>query len=208
MLEIYRIIHRDNLDYILRSKRVVAPAHAGADPDYISIGDNEIIKKRAQRTIPIRTERTFQNYVAFYFGYRSIMLFNIHTGFGNVLKHEQEFIIYLVFNVHKIVESGLDYFFTDGQGNQRNTRFFDDLAQIDQVDLNAAYATNWSAEAQQLDPDIKRKKHAEFHIFNEVPIVFLSYIAVQNESARLFVSPIIQRHSLQIPVIIKPEFYY
>lgn len=208
MLEIYRIIHRDNLDYILRSGRVVAPNHPDVDPNYVPIGNNEIIARRSNRSIPVSRSRTFRDYVAFYFGYRSIMLYNIHTGFGEVERCDQSNIIYLVYDAHQLVDAGYDFFFTDGQGNQGNTRFFDRMKDIDQVDLSAAHATDFSMEAQKKDPDIKRKKHAEFHVYGEIDLDYLLYIAVCNEEARRKVLETANRHGHNITISIKPEFYY
>jgi len=208
MIEIYRIIHRDNLGYILDSGRIVAPNHPDADPNYAAIGNNEIIARRSGRSIPIRRNRTFRDYIAFYFGPRSIMLYNIHTGFGEVERCDQRNIIYLVYDAHQLVDAGYDFLFTDGQGNQGNTRFFDRIEDIDKVDLSAAYTTDFSAEAQKKDPDIKRKKHAEFHIHGEIDLNYLLYIAVGNEGTKRQVSEIVTRNGREITISIKPEFYY
>lgn len=208
MLEIYRIVHLDNLDFILGTGRVVSAGHTDIDPNYKAIGNNEIIARRNTREIPIRPGRTFRDYVAFYFGHRSIMLYNIHTGFGEVERCDQRNIIYLVYDAHQLVGLGLDFFFTNGQANQRNTGFFDNIVDLTQVDLDAAYARDWSSDAQRVDPDIKRKKHAEFHVYREISIDYLLYIAVYNETVKRLVEQLISQHNKDITVQIKPEFYY
>ncbi len=46
----------------------------------------------------------FSDYIAFYFGARSPMLYNIYHGFNDVPKRPQEEIIYIIATFEKILE--------------------------------------------------------------------------------------------------------
>jgi len=205
---IYRIIHVNNLEYILQHRKVLCPNHSDADPNYVNIGNNTIIRRRSQKTITGLSDQTFLDYIAFYFGPRSIMLYNIHTGF-DVHKVDQKYIFYLVYDINNIAKDGYGFFFTDGQAaNIPITEVFYDLDDLNKVDMKAAYATNWSTKACQNDPDLKRKKHAEFHIKSAVSLDHFEYIAVCNESARKFVVTLLKQYSVDLPVKIEPSYYY
>jgi hypothetical protein len=93
---LYRITHLNNLDYILKTGKVTCPNHPGADSDYINIGDTTLIRSRNVREINVEPKGTFSDYIAFYFGTRSPMLYNIQNGFQGVTKRNPQEIVYLV----------------------------------------------------------------------------------------------------------------
>jgi hypothetical protein len=84
-LYLYRITHIDNLDFILKSKTVCCPNSKNSDPNFIGIGDSSLIQSRRSRQIPIIPKGDFLDYVAFYFGARSPMFYNIQNGYNNVI---------------------------------------------------------------------------------------------------------------------------
>jgi hypothetical protein len=47
----------------------------------VTIGNNEVIRKRAIKEVPIPPKGTLDDYVPFYFTPYSMMLYNIHTGY-------------------------------------------------------------------------------------------------------------------------------
>ncbi|MZP57136.1 MAG: DUF4433 domain-containing protein [Bacteroidales bacterium] len=53
---LYRIIHIDNLSYVLRVNEITCPSHCEANPDYINIGDNSLIEHRRTMPMPSATE--------------------------------------------------------------------------------------------------------------------------------------------------------
>lgn len=93
---LYRITHIDNLDFILKSGKLTCPSHRDCDPNYLGIGDATLIGSRSSRKITVEPNGDFTNYVAFYFGARSPMLYAIQKGFKRVTKRSPEEIIYLV----------------------------------------------------------------------------------------------------------------
>ncbi len=87
---LYRIIHIDNLQYILNKGALTCPSHSEADKKYIGIGDDTLKEHRKEKTILLKPNGTFSDYVAFYFGRRAPMLYNIKNGFQGVTKRCQE----------------------------------------------------------------------------------------------------------------------
>ncbi len=89
---IWRIIHRDNLPWILDNG-----LHCGnspsQSPSWINIGNQELIDKRSHRIVPLNPGGTLSDYVPFYFTPFSPMMYNIHTGRGVTQRNNSEIII-------------------------------------------------------------------------------------------------------------------
>ena len=131
---LYRIIHIDNLKYILSAGKLTCPVHKDANPNYVGIGDNSLKQSRRDKLIDIPPFGTFSDYVAFYFGYRSPMLYNIKNGYLGTTKRSQEEIIYMVTSIEKIVELDVDFVFYDGHGYHNFSQPFNDIAFLDRID--------------------------------------------------------------------------
>ena len=72
---IYRLVHVDNLDVLLRRGGLHAPNHTPNDGlSYRTIHNVDIQAERRIRTIPCGPRGTVHDYVSFYFGFLSPML--------------------------------------------------------------------------------------------------------------------------------------
>src|ERR1019366_3671540 len=80
---IFRITHIANVPWILGHGLHCASSGV-LDPSFRPIGDQELIRKRAGRTIPAAPFGTISDYVSFYFTPSSVMLHNIKTGFRGI----------------------------------------------------------------------------------------------------------------------------
>ena len=80
---IWRITHRQNLPWIMEKG-----LHAGGSPvrseNWTVIGNEDLINRRRFRDVPIAPGGTLNDYVPFYFTPFSPMMYNIHTGRGEV----------------------------------------------------------------------------------------------------------------------------
>ena len=197
---IYRIAHIDNLEYILQQGCLVSPNHINADRNYTKIGNNSVIERRSKKVILEVGNLSFRDYVAFYFGPRSIMLFNIKTGY-NVPQIPQNEIIYFTYDVDRIIADGYDFFFTDGNGaNIPITKVFTDLNDLSKVDMKIACTKDFSPQACKVDPDLKRKKHAEFHLKDQLTFNDLHNISVYNVGAETMVKKLLAKYGSMLAV--------
>ena len=73
---IWRIVHRDNLSWILDNGLHCANSTVQS-PNYINIGNSDLIDKRRHRRVPIPPGGTLSDYVPFYFTPFSVMMKNI-----------------------------------------------------------------------------------------------------------------------------------
>ena len=203
---LYRITHIDNLDFILKSKKICCPNSKNSDPSFIGIGDSSLIQSRKSIQIPIVPNGDFSDYVAFYFSPRSPMLYNIQKGFNNVTKRNPEDIIYLITNFDTVKENKSEFVFTDGHTYHSLSQFFNQEIDFKEVDWKTVNLVKWNDTED--DPDRKRKKQAEFLIHNEVPISMISAIVVFNENAKTNILTKIAENNIECNVIVKPSLYY
>lgn len=189
---IFRITHRDNLEHIFSTQLICSPNHEGRSPNYISIGETELIRLRSACPLPIEPGGSFRDYVSFYLGPRPVMLYAIKNGF-NVTRVPQQEIIYLVTSFSKIQELGCTYVFSDGHGYAAITRWFNNPDGFEELDWDMIYANQWYDTEE--DSDRKRRKQAEFLVDNELTLRAIEKIVVYNQNSLDFVNNLLRTYS-------------
>lgn len=203
---LHRIIHIENLEFIVNAGEIRCKNHTEKDDNYIGIGDNSLIEKRSIEEIEIGPQGTFNDYVSFYFGPRSPMLYSIKHGYNGVKKRNQSDIIYLVTSTELIAKAECRYVFFDGHGYHKFSRPYDDLNDLSNVDWQAVRERYW--RNTEHDPDLKRRKQAEFLVHQVVPFDLIRGIAVYNGKAENTVQEILQDYKYECTVKIKKNYYY
>ncbi len=205
---LYRIIHIDNLEYILRTGLITNKFHAMRDQAYIGIGETDLIGKREGQSIitsDVGNEYfPSRDFLPFYFYFQSVMLYRIQKGF-RVTKRPPEDIIYLVFKLDEIIEQ-VEYVFTDGHGYASMSNWFEDIDSLDFLDNEDIKRLRW--ENTDEDPDRKRRKQAEFWIKQPLSIDLIRGIATFNEECNERLSELVNKYQRNITVKTKPNFYY
>lgn len=203
---IYRITHIDNIEGILRYgiTRRSSPVHT----EYRSIGNTDIIHARDEKIIPVNPSGHIGEYIPFYLGPRSPMLYNIVNGFG-VEKIPCRDIVYIVTSLVAIRDNGIPFVFTDGNARACVTSFFatEEWDKLAELDWELLYSQWWRDTDE--DPDRKRRKQAECLIKQDLSVDMISCFCVYDEVARDRVVSIVQDFDgPQTSVIIKKSWYY
>lgn len=201
---IYRIIHKENLQILIDEGKLVAPSLA-KNKNYIPIGDQKVIKLRGNKKVMLPPFGTINDYISFYFGVRTPMLYCIANGY-NVPKLDQENIIYLVSSIDKLVNSQTNFVFTDGHSYAAYTKFFNDIKYLTEIDWKVVYSSKW--HNTNYDSDRKRRKSAECLVYQKLKIDDILEIVVYNLNAYNYISTVIKKNNLKIPLSIKSEWYY
>src|SRR5208282_3664838 len=128
---IFRIIHRDNLPWIL-DNGLHARSGKIFDPNYRNIGNPDLIDRRSRRVVSVGPGGTLSDYVPFYFTPFSIMLYNIHTGY-NVEKVPNEEIVILVSSLPRIAELKIPFAFTDQHAYPQMANYFTEMGDLSRV---------------------------------------------------------------------------
>ena len=176
----FRITHIDNIPHILKNGLVKAdsPLH---DKNYVPIGDPQIIGLRGD--IEVKGYR-IGDYIPFYLGPRSPMLYVIQHGYNGVQRVEPEKIVYCVIRLDDLINNNIDCIFTDGHALSALTSYYtkDKLPQIDQiVKFDDVYSSQWNIEE---DIDLKRRKEAELLVNCDLPAQYVRGYVVYNEEAK------------------------
>jgi hypothetical protein len=206
---IFRIIHVDCLLTILQRKALHATNHTPADNlPYRTIHNVDIQGQRHIRHIPCGQHGTLHDYVPFYFGYLSPMLFQLKTGRVSAYDEGQEPLVYLKSTVQAVEQAGLDFVFSDGHGIAAFTKWFDESARLSEVDWQMVYQRYWKDEVN--DMDRQRRKQAEFLIHKSCPWAVIEEIGVLNSTIKARVEVILNAFdaSLQKAVTVQTDWYY
>lgn len=205
-LYLYRIIHIDNLAYIVENKEITCPSHEKANPDYIGIGDDTLIAHRKERPISLHPFGTFNDYVAFYFGRRSPMLYNIKNGYQGVTRRSQNDIIYLITSLEKVKEIRIHYVYFDGHGYHHLSQIFNTEEGLQNIDWDVVNAGKWSDSED--DPDRKRRKQAEFLLFESLPFDAVIGIATFSAISKAKVDEIVGAEHTELISVVRTEWFY
>lgn len=129
---IFRIVHRDNFPWILANGLHCLSSHR-SDPNFVSIGNPDLISRRHYRRVPISAGGGLSDYVPFYFTPLSVMLFNIKTGYRGVRQRPNNEIIILFSSLHKLQADGAIYLFTDRHAYLASARFFSSVTELSEI---------------------------------------------------------------------------
>lgn len=197
---IYRITHLANLPDTLRHGIFCRNHLAPATTAYHNIGDASLTDRRNRIAVPLPPGGFLNDYVPFYLGPRSPMLYRIS-------RHQpQAEIIYLLSQVQHIQQLGLPYVFTDGHAFEAITSFHQSSADLANLAWADIYAEQWKPTLE--NPNLQRHKQAEFLVHQFVPVNALIGIAVYNSHIRTQVEQMVQHAGLTLPVREVPAWYY
>lgn len=109
---LFRITHVGNVPWLLRHGLHAANGQV-TDPNFIAIGNPDLIDKRTRRAVPLSPGGTLSDYVPFYFTPKSPMLYNIKTGYNGITKRPNDDIAILVSSCQHMAARGVTMLYTD-----------------------------------------------------------------------------------------------
>ena len=202
---IFRITHRDNIPWILDHG-----LHCGnsetIDPNFVNIGNVDLIGKRNAHAVPEPPGGTLSDYVPFYFTPFSIMLFNIKTGWAGIRKRENQEIVMMVTSLHGLQANGVSFLFTDRHAYLATAQFFSDRARLDQIDWPRLQQRDFKADSE--DPSKKERYQAEALVHKHVPVDTLSGFVCYNDDALVVINKALAERNMTSKVVKKPDWYF
>ena len=198
----FRLVHIKNIPHILEVGFVL-PNSPKASSNYIQIGDSVVIGKR--NTLPNNGKIELRQYIPFYLGPRSPMLYVIQKGFNGVTCYHPSALVYCIVRLSDIREQDMDCVFTDGHAFSAITKYYSkaDLGRIDEIiNQEDVYAKFWNVED---DLDLKRRKEAELLVKTELPAKYIKGFVVYNEEAR---SQLLGFGIEKSKIVVKESFYF
>jgi len=177
----FRLVHIDNIPHILQDG-IVHKNSPKANKDYITIGDTSIINTRETKLF--WDGKVIGDFIPFYFGNKSPMLYVIQKGYNGVKQYHPEDIVYCVIKIEDIIKHQLKCCFTDGHALTACTKIYDGihLNRLNElVKHKDVYAPYWIDEN---DRDLKRRKEAELLMEDEIPPHLITGFVVYNDNAK------------------------
>lgn len=202
---IWRILHRANLPWVLQNG-----IHCGnssvRSPEWVSIGNSELIDKRSVRPVPIPPGGALGDYVPFYFTPFSVMLRNIHTGWNGIKQLPNADIVILVSSLRRVSELGLPFLFTDCHAYSGLASFFDDLALLDRIDWSLLQRRDFKRDPE--DPGKLERYQAEALVHQHVPLAALLGIVCYTDIVRAEIEGKMRDLGVALPVHTRPNWYF
>ncbi|OFX42229.1 MAG: hypothetical protein A2046_03935 [Bacteroidetes bacterium GWA2_30_7] len=178
---LYRMTHIKNIPHILKYG-ITHYSSFNSNPNFMPIGDCSLINSR--NSFILNNGRTLGEYIPFYFGVRTPMLYVVQNGYNMVSPTPAENIVYCVTSVQKIIDLKLDFIFTNGHAIDCFTSQFtpDNIQNIDNIiDKNAVNSKYWKDDS---DLDLKRRKEAEFLVLGDIASEGILGFLVYNQNAQ------------------------
>jgi len=203
---IYRILHFDNLAGIVEQGGMWCGSEmeARAVP-YTQIGLKGLTSARKNKAVLCGPGGDLCDYVPWHFCPRSVMLFQIATGRSDYAGG-QEPVLHLVTTVEKIESMGLRYVFTDRHAKTSYAKFFDDRANLGELDWQTIASDSFART--ESDPDRPYRKEAEFLVYRFVPLVAIVGIGVHSQRWKDDCDRLISAAGFSIPVKVHTRWYY
>ena len=194
--------HIENIPHMLQHG-ITHSSSANTNPDFVPIGDGSLIITRNH--FLLNNSRRLGEYIPFYFGVRTPMLYVVQNGFNMVAPTPAENIVYCITSVQKIIDQQLDFVFTDGHAVDGFTTQYTvaDIPNIDNIlDWKAIRAKYWRDDN---DLDLKRRKEAEFLVLGDIASEAILGYLTYNENAK---NRLLEFGANAANVHIKSDFYF
>jgi len=203
---IFRITHIENVPWVL-DHGIHCSNSTCRDPNFREIGNPELINRRTQRRVPIPPGGVLSDYVPFYFTPFSPMLLNIKTGHNGLKRTSMSDIAILVSSLYRVTVANLEFVFTDRHAYVMAAEFSSDLSELDRIDWSILQMRSFDKRDPD-DPGKCERYQAEALIKGIVPVTALGGIVCYGPEQESRLQEEVNRRSLQLRVVARPDWYF
>lgn len=176
-----------------------------SDPNYIQIGNPDLIARRTTRRVPIVPGGTLSDYIPFYFTPFSPMLFNIKTGYNGITRRTMDDIAILVASLRELQKQNISFVFSDRHAYLQTAQFYGELDNLDQIDWLGLQSRDFRKNPD--DPGKVERYQAEALIHRRLPISALSGIVYHSASEQIKSEHLCAKLNLSLKVLCEPRWY-
>lgn len=203
MTLLYRITHIENLPGLLARGCDCCPSMAKVQGiEKRAISHQDIMDKREHAVVRVPPGGVVADYVPFYFGPRSPMLYAIKQGKVAGYQGQRE-IIYLVTSAEAVDERGLPFMFTDGHGIISYVNHYNRLEDLPKLFWDVIKAPYWNDFI-----DGRCRRQAEFSVKDRVPMELVQGIGVMDEEMRQRVEKLVAASAFRPLISVHREWYF
>lgn len=202
---IFRITHINNVQWLLRNGLRCKNSEE-LDPEFVGVGNQELIDKRASRSVPISPGGTLADYIPFYFTPFSMMMYNIKTGYGGIIRRKNAEVVILVSSLRGLAEKGVSAVYTDRHAYLRTANFFSSMDDLGKIDWPLLRRRDFKRDAE--DPGKTDRYQAEALVFRHMPVECLTGIVCYGETEQRVVERSTQEAGVDLKVVAQPSWYF
>lgn len=158
--------------------------------------------KREHAVIRVSPGGVVADYVPFYFGPKSPMLYAIKQGKVEGYKGQRE-IIYLVASAEDVAARNLAFMFTDGHAIISYVNHYNRLDDLPKLHWNVIEAQYWNNFV-----DGRCRRQAEFLIKDRFPLELVKAIGVMDEAICQKTKNLFNNTPFQPLIRVRPEWYF
>lgn len=203
---LFRITHIANVPWLMRHG-LHAASSAVTDPEYVAIGNPDLIAKRSRRSVPLAPYGTLSDYVPFYFTPKSPMLYNIKTGHRGIQQRSNDDIVILISSCRAMAENSVTTLYTDRHAYIATatwTATAADLGQLLDWDILSRHDFSYSEDY----PDKMERYQAEALAHRHVPPSALLGLACASHDVATRIELATQRAGASVKVLARPGWYF
>lgn len=203
---LFRITHVANLPWLLRHGLHAAQGQI-TDPDFVAIGNPDLIDKRTRRAVTLPPGGMLSDFVPFYFTPKSPMLLNIKTGYRGITKRPNEDIAVLISSCQHMAAQRVTVLYTDRHAYSLTAEWTadaNDLATM--LDWNILRRHDFARDDAY--PDKMERYQAEALAYRHVPPAALLGIGCVSDPVRLAIEQVIRTSGAALQVFSRPGWYF
>lgn len=202
---IFRITHIANAPWILQNG-LRCKNSSTLDPSFVSIGNEELIRKRSSKQVPIQPGGSFDDYIPFYFTPHSMMMYKIKTGHGGIRQYPNSEIVIMVSSLRGLVDAGVSVVFTDRHAYLRAANFYSSLDDLSKIDWALLQRRDFKKDPE--DPEKTDRYQAEGLVFRHLPVEHLMAIVCYGENEKRTLANQVKSANLDLRIVAQPSWYF
>ncbi|MBT8224287.1 MAG: DUF4433 domain-containing protein [Dactylosporangium sp.] len=202
---IFHITHLRNLRSILAHGHLLCDSATGREGVLdTDIGMPSIKARRRATKVTCGAGGTPADYVPFYFGPRSPMLYSIWRGNVPTYGEGQDPVVYLATTVAAIRAARLRSVFTEGNAGAAFVQFHEDGPLLESsIDWPLMDERFWNDTPD--DPGRANRRQAEYLVHHAVPVGVIRMLAARTDAWARQVRGIMGAGTLALPVSVRPD---
>ncbi|NMO50677.1 DUF4433 domain-containing protein [Actinoplanes sp. TBRC 11911] len=207
LIPIYHFTHRANLPKILEAGLLLCDRLCReSDLTVRDIAYSGLKQKRAVTEVEVPPGGTLADYVPFYFGTRSPMMYAYKKGKVTGKPENLDNLVYFATDVEDVADTGRQFAFTDGHPIREPKAFYNDLADLSFVDFPLMKERMWIDTDD--DPDRRRRRQAEFLVHQRIELNLFRVVGTRTARMKNEVMQLLEEHRIALPCDVKSNWYY